>query len=159
MPSDPENDKDLEIQREILSDRKFSLGELIAREGGGFLKGESPVPKLVQVITEINMFISANLSDSSGALQAILHTWVQADEVKVSEHLNSPMIALREIIEAIVDNPQLLYELVKQVDRKWGQMYDERPYFQRPGQSAHPDDEYTHESVRKSLIELLNKIP
>ena len=156
MNSQKDKDQNREIQQEILAGRKFSLAEVIGREGGDFLKGESPVPKLLQATTAINGFISQNLADSSGALQAVLQNWVKQDEARVSHHLDSPLVALQEIIESILDNQQLLYELVRQVDFKWGQIYDERPYFQQPGQSAHSEDEYTHQSVHQKLIELLN---
>ncbi len=151
---DKNNDRDLAIQREILSGRKFSLAEAIGREGGSFLKGDSPVPKQVQAIAQIHSFIKKNLSDPQGALVAVLSTWVETD-LRVAENLNSPLIALNQILSSLLDNQNLLYEFVRQVDFKWGQIYDERPYFQRPGQTAHPNDEYTHESVRLQLIELL----
>ncbi len=151
---DKDNDRDLAIQREILSGRKFSLAEAIGREGGSFLKGDSPVPKQVQAIAQIHSFIKKNLSDPQGALVAVLSTWVETD-LRVAENLNSPLIALNQILSSLLDNQNLLYEFVRQVDFKWGQIYDERPYFQRPGQTAHPNDEYTHESVRLQLIELL----
>lgn len=44
------------------------------------------------------------------------------------------------------------------MDLKWGQMYQQRPYFQQPGQPPHPDDEYTHDSVKENLEDLLRKI-
>ncbi len=150
-----DKDRDLAIQREILAGRKFSLAEAIGREGGGFMKGESPVPKLAQAIAELQMFINQNLSDSSGALQAVLYVWVKTDS-RVSQNLNSPLIALNEILSTLIDNQNLLHEFVRQVDHKWGQIYDERPYFQQPGQLPHPEDEYTHESVRLQLSELLD---
>ncbi|MGK7882597.1 MAG: hypothetical protein AB4060_21215 [Crocosphaera sp.] len=146
------------IQREILAGRKFSLAEAIGREGGDFLKGESPVPKLVQATTEINTFIAINLQDSSGALQAVLQTWISTDEAGVSKNLDSPLQALKQMLDKILDNSELLYELVRQVDFQWGKMYDERPYFQSPGQPPHPDDEYTHESVEEKLKSFRNKL-
>ncbi len=152
---DKDNDRDLAIQREILSGRQFSLAEAIGREGGSFLKGESPVPKLAQAIAELQMFINQNLSDSSGALQAVLYVWVKTDS-RVGQHLNSPLTALNQMLSSLLDNQNLLHEFVRQVDHKWGQIYDERPYFQQPGQLPHPEDEYTHESVRLQLIELLD---
>lgn len=151
-------DNDRELQRDILSGRKFSLADVIGQEGGSFLKGESPVPELMQAVAEINAFIAANLDDSSGALQAVLQNWVRDDQPKVSSSLSSPLVALRQIIEAILDNQELLYEFVRQVDFKWGQIYDERPYFQRPGQGPHPKDEYSHDSVREQLVSLLNTL-
>ena len=152
--NDQDRDRDLAIQREILSGRKFSLAEAIGREGGSFLKGDSPVPKQLQAIAEINRFIKQNLSDPPGALVAVLSTWVKTD-IRVAAHLNSPLRALAEILDSLIDNQSLLYEFVRQVDFQWGQIYDERPYFQQPGQNPHPNDEYTHESVRLQLIELL----
>lgn len=151
---DESSDRDLAIQREILSGRKFSLAEAIGREGGSFLKGDSPVPKQLQAIAQINSFIKKNLPDPSGALVFVLSTWVKTD-LRVAENLDSPLIALQEILCSLIDNQNLLYEFVRQVDFKWGQLYDERPYFQKPGQAAHPNDEYTHDSVRLQLIELL----
>ena len=153
----PKDRDELLLQQDILDSRPFSIAEAIGREGGTFLKGESTVPKLVQVITAINTFIDRNLRDPSAALQAILHQWVKADP-RVSQYKETPLIALEAILQSILDNPNLLYELVRQVDIKWGQMYDERPYFQQPGQPPHPNDEYTHESVRQDLQDLLNKL-
>ncbi|ACK69306.1 conserved hypothetical protein [Gloeothece citriformis PCC 7424] len=158
MTSDRDKEIQDNIRQEILLGRQLSLADIIGREGGDFLKGESPVPPLVQAITEINFFISKNLSDSSGALQAVLQNWVKADEAGISQHLNHPLLALRQLLESILNNSELLYELVKQVDSKWGQMYDERPYFQLPGQPPHPEDEYTHQSVRDKLTALLQLI-
>lgn len=143
-----------EIRRDALRGREFTLADVIGQEGGSFMKGESPVPKLVQLKTEINTFINLNLPDVSGALQAVLYRWVDEDTARISKHLDAPLQALLGLLESIVENPSILHELVRQVDMLWGEMNDERPYFQRPGQSPHPDDEYTHESVYQQLVEL-----
>jgi len=155
---DRDKDSDRELQRDLLSGRKFSLADVIGQEGGSFLKGESPVPQLMQAVTEINAFIAANLDDSSGALQAVLQNWVRDDRAKVSSSLRAPLVALRQIIEAILNNKELFYEFVRQVDFKWGQIYDERPYFQSPGQPPDPLDEYSHDSVREQLVNLLKTV-
>ena len=156
----PEDDKDrdFELQQDILEGRKFSLAELIGREGGDFLKGESPVPKITQLKAEVNLFVNNNLHDLSGELQAVLNNWVNADDQKISSYQDNPLMALSLIIEEITGNENLYYEFVRQVDLKSGQMNGERPYFQRPGQPAHPEDEYTHESVRTKLVQLLEVI-
>ncbi|AFZ50924.1 hypothetical protein [Dactylococcopsis salina] len=145
------------IEKEILSEQKYSLANAIGREGGNFLKGESPVPKMVQITTEINLFIDQNLPDASGALQSVLKHWVKSDSL-LSQNLDSPLKGLDEIIEKILNNQGLFYEIVRQADLKWGQMYEERPYFQKPGQPAHPDDEYSHQSVREKLSQLRQKL-
>ncbi|MDJ1180387.1 hypothetical protein PJF56_16095 [Roseofilum sp. BLCC_M91] len=156
MTSFDQSEQDRQLEQEARAGREFSLAELISREGGDFLKGESPIPKLAQSRTEINRFIVNHLPDSSGCLQSVLQTWVSLDEAKVSQHLDEPLRALEEMITSILDNQQLLYELVKQVDFRWGQLYQEKPYFQRPGQTPHPEDEYTHESVYQTLSEFLD---
>lgn len=157
MNSQRDRDQEENLQKDILSDRKYSLAEAIGREGGNFLKGESPVPKLVQVTTEVNLFIDNNLKDSSGALQSVLKRWVKSDPL-LSENLESPLKGLDKILEKILTQKGLFYEMVREADVKWGQMYQERPYFQKPGDPPHPDDEYTHESVREKLTLLRQKI-
>lgn len=155
MTSSQPSEQDDRIEQDARAGREFSLAELISREGGDFLKGESPIPKLAQARTAINRFIVNHLPDSSGCLQSVLQTWVTLDEAKISQHLDKPLRALEEILISILENQQLLYELVKQVDFKWGQLYDEKPYFQQPGEPPHPEDEYTHESVYETLNEFL----
>ena len=93
-------DEDLLLQ-DILDSRPYSLAEAIGREGGTFLKGESTVPKLVQVITKINTFIDRNLDDPAASLQAILHQWVKGDP-RVSQYKETPLVALAEILQSIV---------------------------------------------------------
>lgn len=155
----PEKQSNQELEEEIRCDiyqgREFTLADIIAREGASFMKGESPIPRLVQVQTEINTFISQNLRDVSGALQAVLRRWVLEDIARISQHLDAPLQALLGLLESILNNPPILYELVRQVDMLWGEMNGERPYFQQPGQPPHPDDEYTHESVEQQLTELV----
>lgn len=149
-----ENEETQEIEREIRQGRQFTLADVIAKEGGNFLKGESPIPKLQQLKNEINLFIAQNLLDTQGSLQCVLQTWVKAEESLISKHLTSPLTALEEMLTNWIDNEYLLYDLVMQVDRKWGEMNGEKPHFQKPGQPPHPDDEYTHESVKIQLINL-----
>lgn len=143
-----------DIRHDLLGGREFTLADFIAQEGSSFMKGESPVPKLVQAQTEIKTFISHNLSDVSGALQAVLHRWIDEDTARVSQHLDVPLHALLGLLDSIVESPPLLHEFVRQVDMKWGYMNGEKPHFQRPGQPPHPDDEYTHESVYQQLVDL-----
>lgn len=158
MSKEAENQENQEIQQYIRAGRKFSLAELIGREGGDFLKGDSPVPKLIQTQTAINTFIAKYLQDANGALQAVLQRWVKAEQAIVSQNMESPLVALQQIILKIINNTELYYELVRQVDCQWGQISGDRPHFQQPGQPPHPDDEYTHESVKKQLLKLAKDV-
>jgi hypothetical protein len=155
MASNSEPVPDQSLQQDILSGRTFSLADAIGREGSGFLKGESTVPRLVQAKTEVVVFIRTHLIDLSGALQAVLQDAIQADDARMSTHINSPLLALRDLIQEVLKYPERFYDFVHQVDVRWGRMYGERPYFQKPGQPPHPEDEYSHESVRHRLEHLL----
>ena len=150
--------RDRELFLEAMSGREFTLADVIAQAGGNFLKGESPIPKLVQIKNELKLFISQNLHDLSGSLQAILQIEVDQADKAISHHLDQPLLVLEELVEQSLNQPETFYELVKQVDFKYCQMYEERPHFQLPGAPAHPDDEYSHESVRVQLTNFLERI-
>jgi hypothetical protein len=149
---------DAEIQQDIRRGRPFSLADAIGQEAGGFMKGESPVPKLVQVQGEVDQLLKANLDDREGALQQVLGRWLEDDPMRLSRYLDNPVGAIKDLLEAVLASPATLYELVHQTDVLWGRIYDERPHFQKPGQAPHPDDEYTHESVRAALEACLQRI-
>lgn len=153
-----DNQQDRLIQQELRLARKFSLADVIGQEAGDFMKGESPVPRLVQVKTEMATLLKENLKDSPGALQVVLQRWLTDNDSLISRHLNAPIGALTEALETVLQSPGTFYELVRQVDAQWGAMYGERPHFQHPGQEAHPDDEYTHESVHQTLMTCLNRL-
>ncbi len=156
--SEKDQEREMELLRDALQGRKFSIADLVAQEGASFLKGESPVPLIVRLKTEINLFISNNLHDVSGALQAVLQDIVNDADTRIGAFENNPLEALKLIIMEIIENDNLYYDFVKQVDLKSGQLSGDRPYFQKPGQPAHPDDEYTHESVKEQLLQFLKII-
>lgn len=158
MPAEHSPSSDQSLQREIRAGRKFSIAEVIGREGGDFLKGVSPVPPLVQARLTLQAFIDQHLQDSAGALQPSLQAWVKAEDAVICRHLDNPLVALLQILEHILSCPDQLHELVRRADVCWGQMYDERPHFQQPGQLPHPEDEYTHESVRSQLRSLALRV-
>jgi hypothetical protein len=158
MTTDKSSQLDAAIEQEIRQGRTFSLADAIGQEAGNFLKGESPVPRLVQVQNEILGFISQHLADSSGALQATLRDWVQTDDLLCSRHFDVPLNALVELLQSLLEQEALLQDFVRRVDMKWGQIYGERPYFERPGHPPHPEDEYTYASVRLQLTALLTRL-
>ncbi|MEB3289470.1 MAG: hypothetical protein VKI82_06115 [Leptolyngbya sp.] len=149
---------DAEIQQDIRRGRPFSLAAAIGQEAGGFMKGESPVPKLVQAQGEALQILKANLEDLEGALQQVLTRWLEDDPIRLSRHLEDPVEAVKDLLNTVLDSPETLYDLVHQTDVLWGRLYDERPHFQKPGQAPHPDDEYTHASVRAALVACLQRL-
>ena len=67
--------------------------------------------------------------------------------------------ALAVIVEGILTSDESLQSFVTEVDAEWGRIYFERPYFQKEGQPPHPEDPYTHQSVRVSLEQLHEPLP
>jgi hypothetical protein len=157
MSKDQDNNKD-QIQREIRSQQKFSMASAIGRAGSGLMKGASPVSQQEQATIVLTQWIDKNTIDPSGALKSVLRRRVRSNELLIAQHLSQPEKALRQMIETILSSQTKLREFVRQVDVRWGEMYRERPYFQKDGQPPHPDDEYTNESVLQDLNSLLEKL-
>lgn len=146
-----------ELQREIRQGRKFSLAEAIGREGGSFMKGESAIPRPVRAANTIKQFLDSQLIDPSSAFATTLFSWTTAD-VRVSRQLDTPLVALAQIIESLLNEPTTFYEFFRQVAIAQSNLTGDRPHFQPPGQPPHPDADYTHESIRKQLSELAEEL-
>lgn len=151
----PDNDQ---IQHEIRAQQKFSTAGAIGRAGSGLLKGESPVSRQDQAISALTRWIDLQTPDPSGALKSILRRKVRDNELLVASHLQYPLNVLQELIDSILANDYTLEEFVRQVDVRWGELYQERPLFQRTDQAPNPADEYTYESVRQDLALLRGKL-
>jgi hypothetical protein len=152
--TDDEDEYKRTVEREARMGRTYSLADAVGREGGGFLRGASPVPRLQQVQAELSRFVSDYVRDASGALRAVLIRHIMTHDTIVAEHFDDPLAALEVILDRVLDNDARYYELVREVDAEWGRLMLERPYFQEPGEPAEEDDEYTHDSVRAELLSL-----
>ena len=158
MSDDESEERDRMIERDARRGRKFTLADVIGREGASFFHGESPVPMLARATAGLCMFIDRHVSDSSGALRAVLTRRVRTSDTIVAEHFDDPLDALEIIVDQTLSNDAWFYEFVRQVDAEWGRIMLERPHFQQPGEEPHPDDEHTHEEVRAELEALLDKL-
>jgi hypothetical protein len=69
-----------------------------------------------------------------------------------------PLVALADYIRQVLCSEYLLKELVREADVEWGRMYGERPFFEREGRPADPDDPYTVECVRNTLAHLIETL-
>ena len=160
--SDGSRDKhksdDEKLEEEVRSQRKFTMAEAFAREFKGSFKGVPAVPPLRRAQSEIDMFLRAHVRDASGALRRQLEVRLKDHVSLVASHLDEPLAALKISLERILRTEPGLVEFVRQVDQRSGQMFGERPHFQRPGQEPHPNDEYTHASVRAALETLIVEI-
>jgi hypothetical protein len=147
-----------DMQREMLSQQKFTMEGAISRAGAGLMKGESPISSQDQAISILTQWIDQQVSDPSGALKSVLCRQVRNNELLLGRHQKNPLSALQEMVDKILASNFVLHEFVRQIDVRWGELNQERPLFQLGGQSPDPADEYTHESVRVKLVLLLKKL-
>ena len=145
-----------EIQAEVRQGRRFSIAEMIGREGGTLLRGQDSIPRPMRAIAALNHFLDIHLSDPEGALKPVLQRWL-AEDSRFSQNLDLPLLAMAEVLEQMAQPPEL-YEFARQVNVHWGQMYGDRPRFQRPGQPPHPEAAYSHESIETLLNELQTQL-
>ena len=156
----PPDNGDAEVERDIRRRRKFSVGEAIGRMGGGdLLKGASPVSRQRQAELQIEHYLERQLHDVESALLAVLQRRVRGSQSILAKHYDEPLAALAVIVEGILTSDESLQSFVTEVDAEWGRIYFERPYFQIEGQPPHPEDPYTHQSVRVSLEQLRETFP
>jgi hypothetical protein len=154
LPSEVNSD----VEREIREGRKFTPEEVLARMAGpGAMKGASPVSPVLQAETEIGNWLRSNLPDTSGALQMLLQRNLKGSALLL-DNVDRPLAALAGYCKQVLASDSLLTELVRQADVEWGRRMDERPYFERAGAPAHPEDPYTVASVRRMLTEALTRL-
>ena len=67
---------------------------------------------------------------------------------------DDPLAVLAAITERLLRSEKPLRDFVHTVDAEWGRIFLERPFFERRGRPAHPDDPYTISSVRRALTDL-----
>jgi hypothetical protein len=145
---------DAELEREIRADRKFTLSEAIGRMAGpGAMKGVSPVDLKQQGAAEVQEYIRQHLVDAGGVLGGILLRFVKESELFL-KGFEQPLVTLEGFIRLLLGSEYALKELVRQADVEWGQVFGERPHFEKEGSPPDPDDPYTFESVRTALTQL-----
>ncbi len=149
---------DQNIENDIRLRQSFSIAGAISREGGDFLKGGSPVPLVVQAQTSAKNWLRENLHDTDGALLSILFERVNDHLELFAEDPDHPLEILKKQLLEYVNSEGLLIELVRKTDVKYGQIMNERPIFQKAGEPGRIDDPYTHEGVKETLLELIEKI-
>lgn len=152
------SEADAELAREIRQGRKFTAQEAMARMiGPGAMKGGSAVPRVQEAETGIGTWLRSNLTDSTGALQELLHRQLKGSEFLLN-NLDQPLLALADYCKQVLASEYRLEELVREADVEWGRRMDERPHFNREGSPPHRDDPYTNETVRTALGEVVTKI-
>lgn len=152
------SEADQQLERQIRQERKFTLEEAIMRLAGpGMMKGESPVSGKEQAESAIEQYLRAHLIDSGGTLSGVLLRHVKNSELLL-EKFGQPRVVLAGCIQRILGSEYLLKELVRAADAEWGRLVGERPFFEKDGGSPHPNDPYTMQSVRTTLLGLIDEL-
>lgn len=152
------SESDAELEREIRRQRKFTLQEALGRMAGpGAMKGESPITRLQQAESEIALWLRSHLK-GAGELELVLQRDIKESELLLKHLDQLPLVVLARHCQRVLDSDYLLQELVRNADVEWGRTMGERPHFEKEGAPADPEDPYTVESVRNTLLELLKEL-
>ena len=146
------------LQQQLRRGQRFSIGDAIGREGGGYMKDASPVPWTKEAAAAVHRLLEDHLDDTTGCARRVLESKVADDVATLGRHRAAPAGAILERLEPLLANEAALAEFVRRVDTEWGREMVERPHFERPGRPPHPDDEYTHASVRQALEALAARL-
>jgi hypothetical protein len=151
------SDADAELEREIRKGRKFTVAEAIGRMAGpGAMKGESPVTREQQAAVEIENWLRHYLSGAE-ELEVVLLRRVRESEFML-HNFERPLFVLKACCQRVLNSDYLLKELVRETDIEWGQVQGQRPYFEKEGSPADPDDPYTVASVGKILAGIIEQL-
>ena len=157
-PNKKRSEAEAQLEREIRQGRKFTAKEAMARMiGPGAMKGGSPISKVQEAETEIEIWLRGNLSDPAGALQALLNRQLKGSMLLL-DNLDQPLLALADYCRKVLASDHRLEELVREADVEWGRRMEERPHFNKEGSPPHPDDPYTNDSVRAALGKVVAQI-
>lgn len=157
-PNKHRSEVDAQLEREIRRERKFSLMEAIGRLAGpGIMKGASPVARTQQASATIEYYLRDHLTDSAGVLTDVLTRRVKESEL-LHNNSDRPLLVLAGYVKHVLKSEVLLRELVRDADEQWGQVYVEKPHFDKEGLGPDPDDPYTFDSVRAALADLLENL-
>jgi hypothetical protein len=152
------SEAEAEIEQEIRLERKFTPEEALGRMAGpGAMKGISPITLMQQAANEIENWLTQHLPPGNGDLKLVLLRRFEASDVLL-HHFEQPYFALSTYCQQVLDSDYLLKELVRETDFEWGRANAERPYFEKEGSPAHPDDPYTFASVRNTLTGLVEQL-
>jgi hypothetical protein len=153
---DESREQDRAIEREARAGRRNEPWRGIAgRDGGDHLRGASPTPLLRRAELELEQWLREQLPSPDQALATVLLRHLTARPDRTADGLGHPARTVAATLPELLDSRPRLTDFVREVDMTWGQLNDERPYFERPDRPPDPDDPYTLESVTASLERLL----
>ena len=97
------------------------------------------------------------MTNTGGVLGVVLLRNV-AQSDRLLADFDRSLAVLARYIRRVLGSDYLLRELVREADVEWGQMFGERPHFERPDRPPDPDDPYTVESIRAALARLVDTL-
>lgn len=148
-----DKDHDEGLIREAWADARFSMDQaLLHSAGGGLLTSRDQISPYERARLELRALLNRQLHDA--VLEKALDDWIDLYRQPIEEHVDAPAVGLLNLLEQTLRSDGLFVEFVRMVDVRHGQIMQERPIFQQPGDPPHPDDPHTFDSVRKTLEKL-----
>ncbi|MBD3220813.1 hypothetical protein GF314_06185 [bacterium] len=148
---------DRAIEQEARRRRSDLAGLLAGRDGGDHLRGASPTPVIRRALLEIEQWLQDHLDATDPALVRVLLRWLAARPERLEAGVGRPAATLADWLPRLLDSPAVMRDLVREIDMAWGELNQERPHFERPGEPPHPDDPYTLASVTRTLETLRDR--
>lgn len=157
----PPSDAEIELEAKLNAAKSQKLqnnqlSPLASQFEGGL--GGSPVSQLKQDQLIAVSHLKQHLKDTDGCLLKVIESKINSSDTLFSQKLEKPLLSLHQLLTDILSSQSEIEEITRQADVEYGQVYGERPYFQKSGQSAHPEDPYTHEDIENSLKFLLKSL-
>lgn len=150
---DENQDEDEDLIREAWADARFSMDQaLLHSAGGGLLTSRDQASPYERARLELRAFLNRQLRDA--ALEKALDGWIDLHRQPIEANVEAPTVGLLRVLDQILQSEGLFIEFVRTVDVHHGQIMQERPIFQQPGDPPHPDDPHTFDSVRHTLEKL-----
>jgi len=150
-----ERDEARRVEQEARRARSADLASLLAsRDAGSHLRGASPTPVVARALLEVRQWLASHLRDHEGSLTPVLLRHLAGATDLLESNLGRPQRTVARWLEQVLARPNLVADLVRETDRQWGQQYQERPHFERPGEPPDPDDPYTVTGVTAELERL-----
>ena len=156
--ADGKRDEGEHLVREAWAEVRFSLDEALIHSGGGsLLSGSDQESAYERARRAIRAVLKEQVRDA--VLEQALNAWLDLHRQQIEAHANEPARCLAQVLEQTRQSDGLFIEFVRTVDVHYGQIMQERPFFQQPVDPPHPDDPHTFDSVRNALEKLVSSLP
>jgi hypothetical protein len=150
----------MNLQEQIEQEARLAMAKNNPQALGGLQLGGlggSPIPPLEQGRLAAKTLLDTHLKDRETALNIALTQYIKDNWERYGTEPQWAQKDLITLLQSCLD-PATLTELTRRADFLWGQLYGEKPIFERAGQQANPEDPYTWASVTQQINHLIQQL-